>query len=70
MALLYSPRRIGYSGLPRPQFAWRVGPSSCGGGVAWSPAPGAIRTRPVIRGVTVIGLLIGFALLYLGHPYA
>ena len=33
-------------------------------------APGAICARPVIRGVTAIGLLVGFALLYLGYAYA
>lgn len=33
-------------------------------------APGAICARPAIRGVTLIGLLVGLALLYLGYAYA
>lgn len=33
-------------------------------------APGAVCTRPVIRGVTIAGLLVGLALLYLGYTYA
>jgi len=33
-------------------------------------SPGAICARPVMRGVTVIGLLVGLALLYLGYAYA
>lgn len=33
-------------------------------------APGAICTRPAIRGATLIGLLAGLALLYLGYAYA
>jgi mercuric ion transport protein len=33
-------------------------------------APGAICARRVVRGVTVIGLLVGFVLLYLGYTYA
>ena len=32
--------------------------------------PGAICARPAIRGVTLIGLLVGLALLYLGYAYA
>lgn len=32
--------------------------------------PGAICARPVIRGATLLGLLVGFALLYLGYAYA
>ena len=32
--------------------------------------PGAVCTRPTIRGATVIGLLVGLALLYLGYSYA
>ena len=32
--------------------------------------PGAVCTRPAIRGATVIGLLVGLALLYLGYSYA
>ena len=32
--------------------------------------PGAICTRPAIRNVTVISLLVGLALLYLGYTYA
>jgi len=31
---------------------------------------GTICARPVIRGATVIGLLVGFVLLYLGYTYA
>jgi mercuric ion transport protein len=26
--------------------------------------------RPVVRGATLVGLLLGFALLYLGYAYA
>jgi mercuric ion transport protein len=33
-------------------------------------APGAICARPAIRSITVIGLLVGFVLLYLGYAYA
>jgi hypothetical protein len=33
-------------------------------------APGAICARHVVRSVTVIGLLVGFVLLYLGYTYA
>jgi mercuric ion transport protein len=33
-------------------------------------AANAICVRPAIRGVTVIGLLMGLALLYLGYAYA
>ena len=33
-------------------------------------APGAVCTRPAIRGATMIGLLVGLALLYLGYTYA
>src|SRR5215469_14824332 len=32
--------------------------------------PGAVCTRPAIKGATVIGLLVGVALLYLGYTYA
>lgn len=32
--------------------------------------PGAICSRPAIRGATVVGLLVGVALLYLGYTYA
>jgi mercuric ion transport protein len=32
--------------------------------------PGAVCTRPAIRGATMIGLLAGLALLYLGYTYA
>ena len=33
-------------------------------------APGAVCMRPAIRGATMIGLLVGLALLYLGYTYA
>jgi mercuric ion transport protein len=33
-------------------------------------APGAICARPVVRSITVIGLLVGTVLLYLGYAYA
>jgi mercuric ion transport protein len=33
-------------------------------------APGAICSRPAIRGVTLAGLLVGLVLLYLGYAYA
>ena len=33
-------------------------------------APGAVCMRPAIRGATMIGLLLGFGLLYLGYTYA
>jgi mercuric ion transport protein len=33
-------------------------------------APGAVCTRPVTRSITMIGVLVGFALLYLGYAYA
>jgi mercuric ion transport protein len=33
-------------------------------------APRAVCTRPAIRGATMIGLLVGLALLYLGYTYA
>jgi mercuric ion transport protein len=33
-------------------------------------APDAICTRPAIRGATMIGLIAGLALLYLGYTYA
>lgn len=32
--------------------------------------PGAICSRPTIRGVTLAGLLVGLVLLYLGYAYA
>jgi mercuric ion transport protein len=32
-------------------------------------APSAICVRPVVRSITVIGLLVGFVLLYLGYAY-
>ncbi len=33
-------------------------------------APGGICTKPAIRGLTTVGLLAGFVLLYLGYAYA
>jgi mercuric ion transport protein len=33
-------------------------------------APGAICSRPAIRGATLVGLLVGLVLLYLGYAYA
>jgi mercuric ion transport protein len=33
-------------------------------------APGAVCTRPAIRRVTILGLLVGLVLLYLGYTYA
>jgi mercuric ion transport protein len=33
-------------------------------------APGAICARPAVRSITVIGLLVGAVLLYLGYAYA
>src|SRR5258708_7658730 len=41
-----------------------------GQGRAVTCTPGAICTRPAIRGFTVISLLVGLALLYLGYTYA
>jgi mercuric ion transport protein len=32
--------------------------------------PGAFCSRPVVRGLTLIGLLLGLGLLYLGYTYA
>lgn len=32
-------------------------------------APGAVCSRPAIRGVTLAGLLVGLVLLYLGYAY-
>jgi mercuric ion transport protein len=32
--------------------------------------PGAVCTRPTVRRATVIGLLVGMVLLYLGYTYA
>jgi hypothetical protein len=32
--------------------------------------PGALRTRPVVRNLTLSGLLLGAVLLYLGYTYA
>jgi mercuric ion transport protein len=32
--------------------------------------PGSVCNRPVVRGATMVGLLLGFALLYLGYAYA
>ena len=32
--------------------------------------PGAVCTRPAIRGATIVSLLVGMALLYLGYTYA
>ena len=33
-------------------------------------APDTICARPAVRGVTMVGLLVGFVLLYLGYAYA
>jgi mercuric ion transport protein len=33
-------------------------------------APGAVCSRPAIRGVTLAGLFVGLVLLYLGYAYA
>jgi len=33
-------------------------------------APGGICTKPAVRGLTTVGLLAGFVLLYLGYVYA
>jgi mercuric ion transport protein len=33
-------------------------------------APGAICARPAVRRLTMLGLLLGFVLLYLGYHYA
>lgn len=33
-------------------------------------APGAFCARPVVKGLTLTGLLLGLALLYLGYTYA
>lgn len=33
-------------------------------------APGAICSQPAIRGATLVGLLVGLVLLYLGYVYA
>ena len=32
--------------------------------------PGAFCARPVVKGLTLVGLLAGFALLYLGYTFA
>jgi mercuric ion transport protein len=32
-------------------------------------APGGICTKPAVRGLTMVGLLAGFVLLYLGYTY-
>lgn len=33
-------------------------------------APGAVCSRPAVRGLTAVGLLLGSVLLYLGYAYA
>ena len=33
-------------------------------------APNSVCTKPAVRGVTTVGLLVGFVLLYLGYTYA
>jgi len=33
-------------------------------------APGSVCMKPAIRGLTVVGLLTGLGLLYLGYAYA
>ncbi len=43
-------------------FLWRQRMTVC--------VPGAVCTHPAIRGATMIGLLVGLALLYLGYAYA
>ncbi len=67
--LRWSPRRIGCCCWPRRRSAspaavllWRQRTAVC--------VPGAVCTRPAIRGATLVGLLIGIALLYLGYAYA
>jgi mercuric ion transport protein len=41
---------------------WRQRTTGC--------VPGAVCTRPAIRGATSVGLLVSMALLYLGYTYA
>jgi mercuric ion transport protein len=43
-------------------LSWRQHAAIC--------VPGAVCTRPAIRGATMIGLLAGLVLLYLGYTYA
>ena len=33
-------------------------------------SPGSVCTKPAVRGLTMIGLMVGFVLLYLGYAYA
>jgi mercuric ion transport protein len=33
-------------------------------------APGGICTKPAVHGLTIVGLLVGLVLLYLGYTYA
>ena len=67
-ALLAAPHRLGLLVaataclVTAAVLLWRQRATVC--------APGAICTRPVVRGVTAIGLLVGVALLYLGYAYA
>ena len=43
-------------------FWWRQQRAVC--------VPGAFCARPVVKGLTLVGLLAGFALLYLGYTFA
>lgn len=43
---------------------WRQRRSSAG------CAPGGVCTKPAVRALTTVGLLVGFVLLYLGYAYA
>jgi len=67
-AVLAAPHRLGLLAaataclVTAAVLLWRQRAAAC--------APGAICTRPAIRGVTAFGLLVGFALLYLGYAYA
>jgi mercuric ion transport protein len=68
LALLAAPHRPFLSAAATVCLAgaavllWRQRTAICG--------PGAVCARPAIRGITVIGLLVGLGLLYLGYSYA
>lgn len=68
VALLAAPHR---------QFLLVAAAASLAGaaGLLWQQraricVPGAVCTRPIIRGVTVIALLLGVVFLYIGYAYA
>ncbi len=49
---------------------------TCGAVLFWRQrtaaacAPGSVCSRPAVRGLTMVGLLLGAALLYVGYAYA